>query len=254
MSKKPNFTVAFATQRASKKKKMAKGGVVGGQAPGETKAKGISDQDSNMATKSPKSPMITADEQAKSRAMLAKEHSSLMCRGESCPGCMSPECYAYGGVIGGQAPGEAEGGRAGIGRPGYGSLGSSDPMASRTSISPEEDKMQRMAKASLEDSAGYEGIADRIRKRRMMAEGGVVGKNNDDDYKFDNQDQIEHPNYYYARDEIIGNEKLYDNDYGTDPMDSNEKGDTLSDEDEHGKSMFKRIKMKKAQPGDRGDY
>ncbi len=38
------------------------------------------------------------------------------------------------------------------------------------------------------------------------------------------------------------------------PKDSNEHGDMLEDEDEHGKSMFKKIKMKKAKKSDRGDF
>lgn len=236
MGNPKNLAVAYGTQRAARKKKMARG---------------ISSQDSNTTPKTSEQEAPTAKEETKSRQMLDKEHDRDECRGEDCPGCMSPDCYAYGGVVGGQAPGQTQDGAPSL-KPAYGHLGAGSDMAPKTGESPMEDKYQRMAKQSLEESAGYQGIADRIRSRRMMAEGGVVGKDNDDDYKFDSQDQIEHPNYYYARDEIAGNEKLYDNDYGTDPRDSNEKGDRLDDEDENSKSMFKRIKMKKAQPGDRG--
>ena len=247
---KQALAIAYATKRAAGKKKMAYGGVTGGQAPHETEQRhgpatpgyGHLGEGSDTAPKSPKSPMITAEEAAKARTMLEHEHTAdcFAHGGEVCR-------YGYGGVVGGQAPGAQRGGDAHVSKPGYGSLGAGSDQAASHHISTMEDRDERMS-----DSAEYEGIADRIRKRRMMAKGGSV--DGDDDYLFDIQDEIEHPNYYYERDEKIADRKLYDEDYGPDPKDSNEHGDELSDEDEHSKSMFKRIKMKKAQKGDRGDY
>lgn len=97
-----------------------------------------------------------------------------------------------------------------------------------------------------------QSMVERIRHQKMMADGGMVDK--DAGYEFDIHDEIEHPNYYDDLNADIANEKLYEDTYGPDPEDSNEKGDKLEDADRHGKSTFKKIKMKRAQPGDRGKY
>lgn len=60
---------------------------------------------------------------------------------------------------------------------------------------------------------------------------------------------------YDERNEDMADGELYDDDQiSSQPKDSNEHGDKLKDEDKHGKSLFKKIKAKKAQPGDRGKY
>lgn len=159
----------------------------------------------------------TLDEMRTMKKPNLYAQGGMVCPGESCAGCESSACYARG-------------------------ISSQDMNTPRQEmISPKEG----------EDEYGNT-VYSQIKYKRM-AKGGAVDPG-DYGYIFDIQDQIEHPNYYYDRDEAIANRKLYDNDYGTDPMDSNETGDKLSDADEHGRSMFKRIKLKKAQPGDRGNY
>lgn len=80
---------------------------------------------------------------------------------------------------------------------------------------------------------------------KFMAAGGLVS---------DPHDQIEHSNYFDELNQDIANEPIYEDDVEHEPRDSNEMGDKLADEDAKGKSIFKKIKMKKAQPGDRGNY
>ncbi len=107
--------------------------------------------------------------------------------------------------------------------------------------------------SAMEEAHNEASTAKMIRKERQreaLAKGGKVG----DPYKFDINDELEHPEYWDTMNEDMANAKLYDDTYGPDPTDSNEKGDKLSDADEHGKSLFKKIKMKRAQPGDRGKY
>lgn len=251
---------SFAMAYGMKRKKMSKGGVTGGNAPGETYARGVSSQDSNTTPRSPRSPNITSSEQSKANSALDREHSRDACQGEGCPGCMSADCYAYGGVAGAQAPGEGF-------SQGISSQDRNTP-AQRTISTTEDRSNNAMARNRIQREHDRErvfqpgqqltepqpfskggSVADRIRKR--YAKGGEVDGGG---YDFDIQDQLEHSNYYDKRNAQIADQELYDDDYGTDPRDSNETGDTLSDADENSKSMFKKIKLKKAQKGDRGDY
>lgn len=78
---------------------------------------------------------------------------------------------------------------------------------------------------------------------KFMADGGLVE---------DQHDEIEHSDYFDELNQDIADEPIYEDDAEREPRDSNEMGDKLADEDAKGKSIFKKIKMKKAQPGDRG--
>ncbi len=60
---------------------------------------------------------------------------------------------------------------------------------------------------------------------------------------------------YDDMNEEMADGELYDDSQISDqPKDSNEKGDKMKDEDKHGKSMFSKIKQKKAKKSDRGDF
>lgn len=205
---------------------------------------------------------------------LYAQGGSPVCSGETCQGCEDKACFAQGGSIKshrGIESGHEKGinkrrdpyvGTGGTSQAGYDTRSgtgwarrsedegkkSIGNQLAKESLTAAKDKhkevlseMKGMKKPNLYAQGG--SVVDRI--RRMMAEGGYV---------FDDQDQIEHSNYYDELNEDLANEPLYEDDYGTDPTDSNEHGDSLSDADENGKSLFKKIKMKKAQKGDRGNY
>lgn len=127
---------------------------------------------------------------------------------------------------------------------------------------PEQDSMAKdKAMAPLEPSsarpmyAAKGGIAESIRmKRKMMAEGGIMEK--DEDYPADGdgradveENAVEKPNSYYKMDEDAADsesyaesEPLHDMDY----PDANQDGHTLSDEDAHDMVSMIRAKLRKA--------
>ncbi len=264
---KQAVAIAYATQRATgKKKKMARGGEI--EMPGETgHEKGVHRPIGYAPTgeyrneKRRTGESLAGDAARKGHSWSQQEHRRVLTemKGMKKPNLYAKggmahehtdECYAYGGVLGGYAP-DCEYAR--------GDSEQDDNMASPRTISAMEDaadeardaKMLR-AEHSKEALAygGYAGggsVADKIRKKRMHSPSDEISE----------LDQYEEPyaEEYDEHNEGMADGELYDAyQAGKQPEDSNEKGDKLSDEDEHGKSMFKKIKMKKAQKGDRGNF
>ena len=83
----------------------------------------------------------------------------------------------------------------------------------------------------------HKSIASAIMHRRKMASGGMVDL-------YENAE--EEPNEFYHENEDAALKENYDEDIHsvTEPMDSNEHGDDLSDEDEHEHSMIAAIRRK----------
>lgn len=136
---------------------------------------------------------------------------------------------------------------------------SDNAMASSSMVSPKEDAQNhQFAREALQHQHSeecyaeggmvckYGTVADMIRRTRM-AMGGRV----EDDHESPFGEAFDEMN------ESMANGQLYDgDDIEPQPEDSNEEGDEREKNraDKHSKSLFSKIKLKKAQPGDRGKY
>ncbi len=132
------------------------------------------------------------------------------------------------------------------------------PYFSGPSVSDMEDEHSTGKKPYMMAAKGGmakpRSIAEHIRMKKMMAEGGRVSGGNDvmDDSDEDHGtvdlrfNSMEQPNGFYKRNEHAALKENYDADLDgvSQPMDSNEDGRELSDEDEHGKSMIEIIRSK----------
>lgn len=227
--RKSDLAMAYAAQRASR---MAGGGKV-------------SAQDNDTSRKTMVSTKEAAMDHRAGMQMLDHEHDEV--------------CYAHGGQVCRQGfPLDVETSAQDMNTPTQRMVSTTQDKttnaSARGSIQAEHDRERRFQPGEeLEEPpvfANGGSVYDHI-KRKRMAKGGMVDGGG---YKFDIHDEIEHPNYYDDRNRQIADEQLYEDTYGPDPMDSNEMGRKLADADEHGRKMFSKIKMKKAQPGDRGRY
>ncbi len=137
--------------------------------------------------------------------------------------------------------------------------GSDMNSAADTMVSPKDDmENHKFAAEALSHEHGeecyaeggmvckYGTVADMIRRTRM-AMGGRVEDDTESAFG----------EVYDDMNESMADGQLYDgDDIEKQPEDSNEEGDEREKKrsDKHGKSLFSKIKMKRAQPGDRGKY
>lgn len=97
--------------------------------------------------------------------------------------------------------------------------------------------------ASMDADEHYDSIADAImakKRKAKMAEGGMV------DIDENAEESSANPNTYDDQNELAAMKENYDSDMDgiSQPMDSNEMGDELSDEDSHDMVSMIRKKMK----------